>query len=630
VLALAVALIWPAAAFADELGLQSIDTGSWPRVTMSVTLPASAGEAPPSGVRVWENGAEVTGARIASAVASREAIDVVLVVDVSGSMKGQPLADAQAAAERFASLMGSQDRVALVEFNATAKVLNGFTNDPVVLQTALASLSAAGPTALFDGVTVGVDLFSGSAAPRRAIVILSDGGDTVSATDLNTVVEAARNGHVPLYAVGIQSVGFDPKPLRTMASATGGRLTSVKGSSSLGTIFGALATELNRPYSVTYTSTQPNTPDLEVRVELDGTQVPLSRTVWFGNPAFVNASTPPTTVRPLTAAEESGLLSVRMTIGLLVGSAVALLLGVLGLSLVRRRRPIDDLALYDQLQSQGSESAGERRPSGDAPRSRVLGLLGELAARRGFTRLVRSELERAALPLRPGEFMLMHLGTVVVLGFLTMLISGSAPLTTLAVIVGAAAPAVVLDRLASRRRASFEEQLPAVLMLIAGSLRAGWALPQSIEFVVREASEPVVSEFRRVQAEARLGLPIEQALDRVADRIGSEDFRWTASAIALQREVGGDLSAVLETLAATIRERAELHRQVRSLTAEGRFSAIVLEVMPFAILLLLYVISPDYISPLVTSPLGQMTLGGGLLLLAIGVVWLQRVVHIDV
>ena len=120
----------------------------------------------------------------------------------------------------------------------------------------------------------------------------------------------------------------------------------------------------------------------------------------------------------------------------------------------------------------------------------------------------------------------------------------------------------------------------------------------------------------------------ERYLD--AERIGSSDFQWTASAIAIQREVGGNLAEVLETLAATIRERAELYREVSALTAEGRFSAIILVALPFFLGFFLYLVQPVYMNVMFSSIFGLFALGGGLLLLLVGVIWLVRVVNIDV
>jgi tight adherence protein B len=105
--------------------------------------------------------------------------------------------------------------------------------------------------------------------------------------------------------------------------------------------------------------------------------------------------------------------------------------------------------------------------------------------------------------------------------------------------------------------------------MMASSLRAGWGIQQSIDLVVQEMADPARSEFRRVQAESRLGLSVEEALEKMANRLDSDDFRWTVTAIAIQREVGGNLAEVLDLVASTMRERAELRRHIHALTSEG-------------------------------------------------------------
>jgi tight adherence protein B len=629
-LAFAAVLLAPAVAAADQLGLESVNTSSWPRVTVSVTLPSSAGAVVPNAARVWENGIEVPGAQIGSASADRQKVDVVLVVDVSGSMKGAPLANAQAAAERFVSLMGPNDRVAVVTFGSVARVVRGFSSDPSAVGGALSGLSTGGNTALYDGVSKAVDMFGGEAQGRRAIVLLSDGKDTASATDLDTAIDAARKADTPVYVVGMNSSDYNPRVLQTIATATGGRLTSAKQPSSWAEIFGSIATEINAPIEVTYQSNKPNTADLEVRVVLDGAKVPLTRTVWVPNPAFVD-STARTSVSVAvpTDLQMAGLTAVRLAIAVLAGIAVGLLVFAVLSAFVRARRPMDELWLYDQVQQQRDlgESTGG---TGDASRRRVLGLVDAVAGIRGFTGLASRELERAGLPLRPNEYILLHFVGVVLLASLAHLVSGNLAFTLLVLVAATAIPLVVLDRLGDRRRAAFEEQLPDILLLIAGSLRAGWGLEQSIDLVVQEAAEPVVTEFRRAQTEVRFGLSLDQALIRVGDRLDSDDFRWAARAVAIQREVGGNLSEVLETLAATIRERGQLQREISTLTADGRFSAMVLSILPFLMAGVLFVISPDYVMAMVTSPLGQIMLATGFVLLVVGVVWLQRVVRIDV
>jgi len=148
--------------------------------------------------------------------------------------------------------------------------------------------------------------------------------------------------------------------------------------------------------------------------------------------------------------------------------------------------------------------------------------------------------------------------------------------------------------------------------------------------VVDEVGDPARSEFRRVQAESRLGLPLEDALHRMANRVDSEDLRWTVSAISIQREVGGNLSEVLNTVARTIRERAELKRSVSALTAEGRYSAVVLTLMPFVMFGGLLLVSTDYALQLLNTGIGRSMLILGGTLLAIGTFWINRVVNVEV
>ena len=160
----------------------------------------------------------------------REPLSAVLVIDTSGSMDGRPLADAQSAARRFVEKMGPQDRIAVVAFSSTPRVASGFTNDRVALDAAITGLRASGETALYDGVVKAAGLFDPASAGRRAIVLLSDGKDTVSSGKLGTAVDAARAAGVAVYAVALRSPDYDPKPIGSLASASGGRLTSAKDS----------------------------------------------------------------------------------------------------------------------------------------------------------------------------------------------------------------------------------------------------------------------------------------------------------------------------------------------------------------------------------------------------------------
>jgi tight adherence protein B len=188
----------------------------------------------------------------------------------------------------------------------------------------------------------------------------------------------------------------------------------------------------------------------------------------------------------------------------------------------------------------------------------------------------------------------------------------------------------VLSIRIGRRRAAFSEQLPDVLQLIAGSLQSGFSLPQSVDAVVREGTQPSTGEFSRAMAEARLGADLEDALNRVADRMGSTDLRWTVMAIRIQREVGGNLAEVLRTTVATMRERSYLRRQVSALSAEGRLSAYVLIAMPIVVGGWFFYSDPDYMRPLYTTLAGLVMLVGSAALVVIGAFWMRKLIKIEV
>ena len=153
---------------------------------------------------------------------------------------------------------------------------------------------------------------------------------------------------------------------------------------------------------------------------------------------------------------------------------------------------------------------------------------------------------------------------------------------------------------------------------------------QALDTVAKEIAQPAATEFQRVVAEIRLGRPAEDALEALAERVGSADFMWAVLAVNIQREVGGNLAEILDNVADTLRERATLRRQIKVLTAEGRLSAWVLALLPVGIALYMTAANPHYIGLLVTTTIGRVMLAGGLLLMGIGIYWMRRIVEIDV
>ncbi|MDP2401516.1 MAG: type II secretion system F family protein, partial [Actinomycetota bacterium] len=317
------------------------------------------------------------------------------------------------------------------------------------------------------------------------------------------------------------------------------------------------------------------------------------------------------------------------SIAMLVFGAITLAVFGLGSMLAPAPDMLQQLRHYEQYRVDLADDTVQRATVRGS-RARVMNAVGDIVEARGFTALVRENLERAGLPLRPNEYIYFHVLATMVAGILAQFAFGRMSITALAVFAFVFAPIMFVRWKIESRRSRFEEQLPDVLSLLAGSLRAGWGIQQALELVVEEIAEPAAAEFRRVQAEARFGLPLEQALDRMAERLDSEDFRWTVTAIAIQREVGGNLAEVLDIVAETIRTRAELRRHVSALTAESRFSAIILAILPFFILGALTVISPAYLGVMIGSPIGLTSLAFGAILLVVGLVWIRQLTKVEV
>ncbi len=249
--------------------------------------------------------------------------------------------------------------------------------------------------------------------------------------------------------------------------------------------------------------------------------------------------------------------------------------------------------------------------------------------KRGFSEKVADLLERADLPVKTAEALFFGFaGTFIVFG-LVFVVSKSLIGALVFGLTAAGIMFFVLQFLARRRLKKFESQLPDTLQLLAGTLRAGYSLPQGMDAVSKEIDDPMGQELARAMSEAQLGRDLEDALAGVADRLDSPDFAWAVMAIAIQREVGGNLNELLMSVAETMTQRDRLKREVSALTAEGRVSAGMLSIMPPALAMVIWIINPGYLDPLFTEWAGRIALGVGIMSALIGLVWMKKVITID-
>jgi tight adherence protein B len=605
------------------LRIEAVDLRDHPQVRITASVSGHQGTAlPGDAFAVSEDGAE-RPVQVRSVESSD--LQVALLIDTTGSMGGPPLAEAKDAAARFIEGLPEDAAVAVLGYAEEVTLLTPLDADRAAHRTAIESLEAEGRTATYDAVAQTVTVFpAATSTTARSIVLLTDGEDNESSRSLDEVGDVLLEEGVTLHAIAYRTAFSDDEALRSLALPTGGTVKQADDSATLETVYAEIATDLTSRYVIEYAALGEGPTELVLTVDRGDRVLRTVHVVDLPQPPVVDPS--PVPVAPdLEAAApvplDAGPGRLALTLG---ASAWFLALAVLGGALLApRQRRAQSLA--------GPPAAGR-------PAHRHEGGVSELAARassvaerglarRGDAARLNGALEKAGIDLRPGEFLVLVLSIVTASWAFGSLLLGPLAGPLLALVVGIGARAVVAVR-TSRRQARFADQLSDTLQLLAGSLRAGYSLMQAIDAVAREADAPTAEEFNRLVVETRLGRDTATALHAVADRVESEDFTWVMQAIEIHREVGGDLALVLDTVANTIRERNQIRRQVKALSAEGRMSAYVLLALPFGIGFMIYLTNRPYLAELTQGGLlGWGLIGLGLVLMTIGTVWLRSIVR---
>lgn len=279
----------------------------------------------------------------------------------------------------------------------------------------------------------------------------------------------------------------------------------------------------------------------------------------------------------------------------------------------------------EQIQKkERKKEAKQKRPDVDP----FATLSSDVEDKRRIVRIQR-DLARANLKLRVAEYYYIRLGLAAGLGLVLWLFRD--PLSGLVgAIVGYFAPRIWVSRRIGARLNAFNKQLPDTITLLSNSLRAGSSFLQSIELVSRETPAPMGEEMGRVVREVNLGLGMEEALQNMVRRIKSEDLDLMVTAIGIQQQVGGNLAEILDTIAFTIRERVRIKGEIRTLTAQGRYSGYLVAFLPIAIAVTLNFINPEFMRPLFTKLIGQILLATGLVMMAIGFFAIRKITDIKI
>jgi tight adherence protein B len=558
----------------------------------------------------------------------------VLAIDTSDSMDEQlrrsgpttRLDAAQDAARAFLDSVPDDVRVGLVTFAAEPEVRVPPTTNRDEVRNALDDLETGPDTALYRGVQTAVD--AAGATGSRSILLLSDGRDEdTRGGSLAAVVETLTTSGVIVDVVALGDEQ-DRDALAKIADAGKGQVVEADRAEQLTTHFRSAAEAISSELDISLVVPERfsgRTVTIEVHARAGGQDVSDQVAYSFDVITPTDTDNGPKAISAPPAigawAGVAGLLG--------IGVGLAILLTMAALALTRQYTTRARIARLLGGRGAAEEHDTEHKRAGIA--EPAVALTDRLLRRRNWDRAVAVRLNNAGLPLRPPEWVLLHAGTALFVGLVLAVLTGLNPIAAvIGVVVGVAGPWVYLQNRARARHQAFASALPETLQMVAGSLSAGLTLQQAIDAVANEGRAPVSDEIRRALVDVRLGMPLEDALSRIADRMSSPDFSWVVMAMRIQREVGGNLPELLTVVAATLRDRDRLRRQAQVLSAEGRISAWIVGALPVVFTCYMLIVRPSYLRPLMTDPLGWMMLFGSTVLFAVGVFWLIRTARLKV
>ena len=318
---------------------------------------------------------------------------------------------------------------------------------------------------------------------------------------------------------------------------------------------------------------------------------------------------------------------------LLVSVTVALLISIFVWSLVSYYRKLNSIDIFHRMRLYTSDNVKQKSKSKqnflESVRSGIKKISKPVDEKKGFSWL-DLKLKQAGLEVGGLEFILIILLIGVAVGISIYMVT----LTPIFAVLGGSMilPGVWTFLLIKiqKRKSAFTEQLGDCLITLANALRAGYSFQQAMDVIAKEMEEPISLEFTHASTDIKMGVPLQVALEQMNSRVGSADFSLVITAVLIQREIGGNLAQILDTISDTIMERIRMKREINALTAQGRLSATVLLILPFAVGTLMYFINPSQVQILFEEPSGQMAVAISIVLDIIGFVVIQRIVNIDV
>ena len=568
---------------------------------------------------ITENGGPILQDSVAVEAPDSGTSGVIMLIDASNSMKGQPIVGAIAAARAFLGERATELPVAIVAFNPEQTELTGFTTDAAELGAAVATAPELGEgTEIYDTLIQAAGMATDEGLRRATVVLLSDGTDFGSESGRADAISALDDANVRVISVGLSSPQYDPETLRALAGRTGGTYIETATPAELAPVFRAIGSRLSSEYLVTYRSLLAPRVPASVRIAVAG--LPTAATATYTTPAL--ELTPRGTFERTWV--DKVIVSPWLMIFVVVSVLALLVFAVLTGLDIRSRSVRKRMAQYVSVPSEDESRVR---------RAEVAGMLADRAQKRveghRWWQSFEHDVELAGFKATAVQLA----GWTLIGGVVVSLVAAIVFQSLAGLLVGLVAPLILrtlVKNRVRRKRSAFAEDLPDNLEVLAGALRAGHSLIGAMGVMVDGANEPAKSEFRRVLQDEQLGVPLDQALMVMARRMDNLDVEQVAIVTRLQREAGGNTAEVLDRVVENVRGRMELKRLVRVLTAQGRLARYILTGIPIVLLLFFFWVNAEWLSPLWDTTAGNFALGAWVIMLIGGWFAIKRIVEIEV
>lgn len=512
---------------------------------------------------------------IPNSIASESNKSTLFVIDISGSMKGAKLENTKKAVIQVSDNFDNTQPIGVIAFNQKVIIKLSPTTDHILFKRKVNELQASGETSLFDAVEL--PLISNLKNSAKQIILIGDGEDTTSKISLKNLISEIKKNQILINAIGVQVTQSQGSVLMKIAEASGGNYYKVD--------------DINLLISTYKTIVQ---------------ETPKNRTP---NKKLVKRKKNNFNLTPVAF----GIISSILTSLILFEFRKKTYLKKL------QQNRLKSLFQYSSIRAIKSRDILKTFFSTykfvpNKIKKWIAKELDSVHSNQTYETVIKILLTSWFVL----TFFLFIFIKVILISFLLSL-----PLVCYGF-------KLYINRIKSKQRLEFDVNLPEMLNLLASALRSGLTLNQGLDAYVMDLENEVSLQIRRANSEIKLGTPIDEALMNVAQRMNSEDLKWAVTALSIQRVVGGSLAGILSTSYDTIKSRAEIRREVRTLSAEGRLSAYVLMALPIAIFLFLLLTRREYAILFFTNPLGVLLLILILILLSVGWRWIKTIVDIKI